>query len=257
MCCPASPGIVGADHVAVLLAEAPHQQDEMMLVVDVGTNAEMSLGNRQQVLCASSPTGPAFEGAQITHGQRAAPGAIERVRIDPADAGAAVPGHRPGRLDRAGDDGRRCLTAARATGICGSGIIEAVAEMFLAGIIAADGRFDEDGRQRSPRVRIPGPYRRVRAGGRQRRRRRAQPIVVTQSDVRAIQLAKAALYAGVKLLMAHRGVDHVDRIALAGAFGSYIEPAACHGPRHDPGLRSGARVRPSAMPPATAPASPC
>ena len=91
---PCIAGHVGADHVAVLLAEAPHKQDEMMLVIDVGTNAEMSLGDRQRLLCASSPTGPAFEGAQITHGQRAAPGAIERVRIDPSHAGAALPRHR-------------------------------------------------------------------------------------------------------------------------------------------------------------------
>jgi uncharacterized 2Fe-2S/4Fe-4S cluster protein (DUF4445 family) len=219
---PCIAGFVGADHVAVLLAEAPHTQEEIVLVVDVGTNAEMSLGNRQQVLCASSPTGPAFEGAQITHGQRAALGAIDRVRIDPTTLDPRykvigwegwVEAHTPSPVPG----------AARVTGICGSGIIEVVAEMFLSGIIAADGRFQEEAATRSPRVRIKGPVAEyVLAEASQTATGKA--VVVTQSDVRAIQLAKAALYAGVKLLMAHRGVDKVDRVALAGAFGSYIDP---------------------------------
>ena len=219
---PCIAGHVGADHVAVLLAEAPHQQDEMMLVIDVGTNAEMSLGDRDGLLCASSPTGPAFEGAQITHGQRAAPGAIERVRVDPQTLEP--------RFKVIGYDGwieprnsPELPASGKATGICGSGIIEAVAEMYLAGVINADGRFDEDAAQRSPRVRFQG-----RTGeyllADEAQTVTGKPIVVTQADVRAIQLAKAALYAGVKLLMAHRGVAHVERIALAGAFGSYIDP---------------------------------
>jgi uncharacterized 2Fe-2S/4Fe-4S cluster protein (DUF4445 family) len=213
---------VGADHVAVLLAEAPHQRGEMSLVIDVGTNAEISLGNRAEILCASSPTGPAFEGAQITHGQRAAPGAIERVRIDPETLepryrvigwdGWVTPEAGPPRPE-----------AARATGICGSGIIEVVAEMFLVGILSSDGRIQEAGARRSERVRWngrTGDY--ILAGPRETAT--GNDIVITQNDVRAIQLAKAALYAGVKLLMAHRGVKNVDRISLAGAFGSYIDP---------------------------------
>ena len=221
---PCIAGFVGADHVAVLLAEAPHQQDEMVLVVDVGTNAEMSLGDRHQVLCASSPTGPAFEGAQITHGQRAAPGAIERVRIDPM---TLEPRHKvigwEGWIELEAPS--PVPEAARATGICGSGIIEVVAEMFLSGIIAADGRFQKEASQRSPRVRIEGPVAEyVLAEASQTATGTA--IVVTQGDVRAIQLAKAALYAGIKLLMARRGVDHIGRVALAGAFGSYIDPRA-------------------------------
>ncbi len=219
---PCIAGHVGADHVAVLLAEAPQQQEAMTLVVDVGTNAEMSLGNRQQVLCASSPTGPAFEGAQITHGQRAAPGAIERVRIDPKtlDPRFRVIGYEDW---IAAAEAPALPDSARATGICGSGIIEAVAEMYLAGILGADGRFSEDGPARSSRVRFQG-----RTGeyvlADEVQTATGKPIIVTQSDVRAIQLAKAALYAGVKLLMAHRGVTHIDRISLAGAFGSYISP---------------------------------
>jgi uncharacterized 2Fe-2S/4Fe-4S cluster protein (DUF4445 family) len=219
---PCIAGHVGADHVAVLLAEAPHEQDRQLLVIDVGTNAEMSLGGRGKVLCASSPTGPAFEGAQITHGQRAAPGAIERVRVDPVslEPRYRVIGHGEW-ID--GDSTAGLPASAKATGICGSGMIEVVAELFLAGVLRADGRFDEAAAERSSRVRFEGRSGEYllaeaahSAGG--------APIVVTQGDVRAIQLAKAALYAGVKLLMQHQGVTRVDGIRLAGAFGSTIDP---------------------------------
>lgn len=219
---PCIAGHVGADHVGVLLAEAPHLQDEQMLVIDVGTNAEMSLGDRRGLLCASSPTGPAFEGAQITHGQRAAPGAIERVRIDARslEPRLRVIGHE-GWVE--GTASEPVPASARATGICGSGIIEVVAELFLAGVLRPDGRFDEAAVGRSPRVRLAGrsgEYVLVSA----EQSATGNPIVVTQSDVRAIQLAKAALYAGVRLLMARAGTPAVDRIVLAGAFGSYIDP---------------------------------
>lgn len=214
---PCIAGHVGADNVAVQLAEAPHASDELMLIVDVGTNAEIVLGDRGGVLCCSSPTGPAFEGAQITHGQRAAPGAIERVRIDPdtLEPRWKVIGH----PDWIGPGG----AAEQATGICGSGIIEAVAELFLAGAITADGLFSEAAAARSPRIRYTG-----RTGAyvltEAEDSATGQPITVTQSDIRAIQLGKAALYAGVKLLLQERGVTAVDRIVLAGAFGSYIDP---------------------------------
>jgi uncharacterized 2Fe-2S/4Fe-4S cluster protein (DUF4445 family) len=217
---PCIAGHVGADHVAVLLAEAPHKQDDMMLIIDVGTNAELSLGDRNELLCASSPTGPAFEGAQITHGQRAAPGAIERVRIDSAtlEPRVRIIGHE-GWIG----PGEAAAPEALATGICGSGIIEAVAELFLAGILRRDGRFDEASAERTARLRFAGrrgEYLLVDAD----RTVSGLPIVITQDDVRAIQLAKAALYAGARLLMAHRHVERVDRIVLAGAFGSYIDP---------------------------------
>ncbi|MEX2031040.1 MAG: ASKHA domain-containing protein [Anaerolineales bacterium] len=219
---PCIAGHVGADHVAVLLAEAPHTRDELALVIDVGTNAEISLADRERILCASSPTGPAFEGAQISHGQRAAAGAIERVRVDPesGEPRYKVLGHEAWiEADTVGP----LPEPARATGICGSGIVEVVAELFLAGILDSDGRFNEAAAGRNPRVRFPtraGEYVLAEAG----LTATEAPIIVTQNDVRAIQLAKAALYAGTKLLMAHRGVDHVDRIALAGAFGSYLSP---------------------------------
>jgi uncharacterized 2Fe-2S/4Fe-4S cluster protein (DUF4445 family) len=209
-------GHVGADCAGMILAEAPYEKDELTLLVDVGTNAEIVLGNRERLLACSSPTGPAFEGAQISSGQRAAPGAIERLRIDPATLeprykliGSDLWSDAPG-FDAA-------AAATGVTGICGSGIIEAVAEMFLAGIVTADGLIDGGLAARSPRVVADGrtfAYL-IRDG--------APRIAVTQADVRAIQLAKAALYAGVKLLMDHYGADHVDAIVLAGAFGSHID----------------------------------
>ena len=213
-------GHVGADNVAVLLAEAPDEQDDVMLIVDVGTNAEIVLGNRQRLLAASSPTGPAFEGAQITHGQRAAPGAIERVRIDPQ---TLEPRFKVIGYDEWIAPGADLPHHAKATGICGSGIIEAVAEMFLTGIIQPDGLFSASVAERSTRVQYrgrTGEYlladESLTATGR--------PVVITQNDIRAIQLAKAALYAGTKLLMNHWGAGRVDRVVLAGAFGSFISP---------------------------------
>jgi uncharacterized 2Fe-2S/4Fe-4S cluster protein (DUF4445 family) len=210
---PCIAGHVGADTAGVILSEAPHAQDEVNLIVDVGTNAEIVLGNRERLLAASSPTGPAFEGAQISGGQRAAPGAIERVRVDP---GTLEPRYRViGRNAWSDEPGFR---GARVTGICGSGIIEVIAELYLAGAIAADGTIDGSLASRSARIVEDGrTFAYVLHDGEPR-------IVVTQVDVRAIQLAKAALYAGCRLLMDHLGVDEVHRIRLAGAFGSQIDP---------------------------------
>ncbi len=217
---PCIAGHVGADNVAVQLAEKPHEQAELTLIVDVGTNAEIVLGDRMGVACASSPTGPAFEGAQVTHGQRAAPGAIERVRIDRQ---TLLPRYKVIGCEDWIEAGASAPEDGRATGLCGSGIIEAVAELFLAGVIDFDGRFDESAAGRSGRVRFAGRTGEfVLADAAQTATGRE--IVVTQGDVRAIQLAKAALYAGTKLLMADRGAARVERVVLAGAFGSYIDP---------------------------------
>lgn len=215
-------GHVGADNIAVQIAETPHDQDENLLIVDVGTNAEIVLGNRKRVLVASSPTGPAFEGAQITHGQRAAPGAVERVRIDPQTLEPRIRliGYPDWIIPGGADD---LPPEGKATGICGSGIIEAIAELYLAGIIDAGGLFLESTARRTQRIRYRGRTAEyvlvdeaLTATG--------VAIVITQNDIRAIQLAKAALYAGTKLLMAHLGLKAVDRIVLAGAFGSFISP---------------------------------
>ncbi|MEM9043756.1 MAG: ASKHA domain-containing protein [Pseudomonadota bacterium] len=217
---PCIAGHVGADAAAVALSESPHRQDEMTLIVDVGTNAEIILGNQNKLMACSSPTGPAFEGAQVSSGQRAAPGAIERVRIDPETKtprfrviGCDLWSNEDGFKDAVGDRG--------ITGICGSGIIEVIAEMRIAGIVDEDGAIGpastlgpcviEDGRTWSYVLHdgrdVGGPL-----------------IAVTQNDVRSIQLAKAALYAGSRLLMDKMEVEQVDRVVLAGAFGAHISP---------------------------------
>jgi len=222
---PSEAGHVGADNVGVLIAEEPYRQDDILLIVDVGTNAEIALGNKDWMYSASSPTGPAFEGAQITYGIRATPGAIERVRIDPDTKVArfqVIGDERWSDQWRLGEsEPLEEQPKHRPIGICGSGIIEAVVEMYLASIILPDGRFNPD--LSGDRIRWngrKGAY--VLATAEQTANK--EPIVVTQDDVRNIQLAKAALYAGAKLLMNRAGVKGVDRIILAGAFGSYIDP---------------------------------
>ncbi|WP_353473880.1 ASKHA domain-containing protein [Salipiger sp. H15] len=214
-------GHVGADAAAVVLAETPEQSEDLVLIVDVGTNAEILLGNRTRVLACSSPTGPAFEGAQISSGQRAAPGAIEAIRIDPE---TKEPRFRVIGCDLwSGDPGFAEATAgAGVTGLCGSGIIEAVAEMRLAGLIDAGGLIGSAAQTGTARMIPEGRTHAYlihdgsASGG---------PVIsVTQADIRAIQLAKAALYAGARLLMDEMAVDKVDRVVLAGAFGAHISP---------------------------------
>jgi uncharacterized 2Fe-2S/4Fe-4S cluster protein (DUF4445 family) len=223
---PCIAGHVGADTAGVILAEEPHLAERLTLVVDVGTNAEIVLGDRRRLLAASSPTGPAFEGAQISGGQRAAPGAIERVRIDRqtleprfsvigVDAWSNEPAFATA---NASDDNPGI------TGICGSGIIEVVAELFLAGVVTADGVIDGALAARSPRIVPDGRTFSYVLCEPADGAARGPRIAITQNDVRAIQLAKAALYAGVRLLMDRLEVDEVDEIRLAGAFGSQIDP---------------------------------
>ncbi|HEV8404100.1 MAG TPA: ASKHA domain-containing protein, partial [Candidatus Limnocylindrales bacterium] len=226
---PCIAGHVGADTAGVILAEEPHEAEAMTLVVDVGTNAEIVLGDKRKLLAASSPTGPAFEGAQISGGQRAAPGAIERVRIDRetleprfrvigVDAWSDEPGFEAG------------IAETGITGICGSGIIEVVAELYLAGVVSEDGVIDGSLVERTPRVIADGRtfsyvlHEPVSPDADVIPIRQSPRIAITQNDVRAIQLAKAALYAGVRLLMDKLEIDAVDEIRLAGAFGSQIDP---------------------------------
>ncbi|MEO0618609.1 MAG: ASKHA domain-containing protein [Pseudomonadota bacterium] len=214
---PCIAGHVGADAAGATLAEAPHKSDEMTLLVDVGTNAEIVLGNKHRVVAASSPTGPAFEGAEISCGQRAAPGAIERMRIDPE---TLIPKIRVIGIDAWSDEEEFAekIDSVGVTGVCGSGIIEAIGEMFLAGIISEDGVIDGSLAEKSDRIVQDGrTFSYVLWRG-------EQELRILQTDVRAIQLAKAALYAGVKLLMDKLEINSVDRIKLAGAFGTYIDP---------------------------------
>ncbi|MDB4122683.1 ASKHA domain-containing protein [Octadecabacter sp.] len=218
---PCIAGHVGADAAAVALSEAPNEQDELTLVVDVGTNAEILLGNKTQVLACSSPTGPAFEGAQISSGQRAAPGAIERLEIDPVTKeprfqviGLGIWSNEPGF--------EAAIATTGVTGICGSGIIEAVAEMRMAGLLDSKGLIGSPEQTGTPRCILEGRthsyviYDGTADGG--------PLITVTQTDIRAIQLAKSALYAGARLLMDEMNTDTVDRVVLAGAFGAHISP---------------------------------
>jgi uncharacterized 2Fe-2S/4Fe-4S cluster protein (DUF4445 family) len=218
---PCIAGHVGADAAGMVLSERPDTGSEMTLLVDVGTNAEIVLGNKDRLVACSSPTGPAFEGAQISCGQRAAPGAIERVRIDPA---TLEPRFKVIGSDLWSDDPgfEKSIVGLGITGVCGSGIIEVIAEMYLAGIINQDGVLDGRLAARSPRIVENGRtfaylLHRAVAGT------NTVEMKITQNDVRAIQLAKAALYAGVALLMDRLGIDQVDRIRLAGAFGSHID----------------------------------
>ncbi len=206
---PVEAGFVGADNVGVLIAEAPYEKDEMQLIIDIGTNGEILVGNRNKLLSASCATGPALEGAHIKFGMRAAPGAIERVRISPEGLSVeyqVIPG----------ENGRQ------ARGICGSGIIDAIAEMFRAGIIEKSGRFNKS--LSSPRIVLDGKSKEFvlvpkdeSAVG--------KDITIAAGDVRAVQLAKSAIYAGSKILMKRLGIEKLDRVVLAGAFGSYIDRA--------------------------------
>jgi len=214
---PLEAGFVGADNVGVLIAEEPYNQDEMVLIIDIGTNGELLLGNRNKVYSTSCATGPAFEGAQIKFGMRAAPGAIEKVRIDPV---TKEPLYKV--IGKA--DWHTHLEKVNAKGICGSGIIGVVAEMFKAGIIDKSGRFVKD--VKTPRIRrdIEGKPEYVLAWADETSI--GTDIAVTQSDVRALQLAKAALYTGAKLMMKRLGITKLDRVVLAGAFGSHIDREA-------------------------------
>lgn len=218
---PCIAGHVGADTAAAILAEGPHRSTEMQLLVDVGTNAEIVLGNTERLLAASSPTGPAFEGAQVSAGMRATTGAIERVRID---RDSLEPRFKVIGSDLWSDDSDFADNTADfdIAGLCGSGIIEVLAELFLAGLIDTDGTIRSDGPSKTDRVVAHGrtfAYRLYGEGD--------GAILVTQDDVRAIQLAKAALRAGIDLLCEHAGLTDLQTIGsvrLAGAFGAHIDP---------------------------------
>lgn len=210
---PLEAGFVGADNVAVLIAEEPYRQDEVVLIIDIGTNGEIVLGNREKLFSTSCATGPALEGAQIKFGMRAAVGAIEGVMIDTQTKNPRIKIIGQEDWFKEGDE-------PLARGICGSGIIDACAEMFKAGIIDSTGRFNR--RIANPRIRRGAEgkmeYVLCFAG----ETAIGKDITVTQGDIRAIQLAKSALYCGAEYLMEKYGLAKPDRIVFAGAFGSYI-----------------------------------
>lgn len=212
---PAIASHVGADAAAVVLNQAPQSSKALTLIVDIGTNAEIFLGNSDQMVATSCPMGPALEGATISHGQRAAPGAIETVQIDPVTKKLRfkVIGS-----DLWSDDPEfeTSVVAHGVTGICGSGVIDIVAEMRMAGIIDRTGRMGGPNESGCTRCFADGRTFSLSLYEGERH------IVFTNNDVREVQMAKAALYASIRLLMDDFGTDTVDRIVLAGAFGSHI-----------------------------------
>lgn len=216
---PIEAGFVGADNMGVVMAVEPHNSEETLLIIDIGTNGEIVLGNKEGLLSTSCATGPAFEGAQIKFGMRAAPGAIERIKIDPQTKEVLfkVIGKEEWHTSYSVDE-------IGARGICGSGIIEAVAEMFKAGVIQKNGRFNSD---------LDSPRQRKDENGKDEfviawkdETSIGKDITVGLEDIRAMQLAKGALYTGCKTLMKRMGITEVDRVILAGAFGSYIDREA-------------------------------
>lgn len=215
---PNEAGFVGADNVGVLIAEEPYNSSEMQLIIDIGTNGELVLGNRDKLISSSCATGPALEGAQLEYGMRAAPGAIERVSIDPVthDVDYRVIGRDLWRSESAPQE-------IQAKGICGSGILDVFAELYRTGIITRTGMFNKKG-QKSDRFRKnPATEKPEFVVAWAEETSIGRDIVITQKDVREIQLAKGALYAGCKLMMKKLGVSSVDRVKIAGAFGVHVD----------------------------------
>jgi uncharacterized 2Fe-2S/4Fe-4S cluster protein (DUF4445 family) len=216
---PIEAGFVGADNVGVLIAEEPYKHEENQLIIDIGTNGELVLGNRHKLISSSCATGPALEGAQIAYGMRAAPGAMERIEIDPEtkEVDYKVIGR---------DAWRKYSNPKemKAKGICGSGILDLLAELYRSGIIKKSGVFDKKGLKDHPRFRINPDTRQpefVLAWAEESSI--DKDIVVTQKDIRQIQLAKGALYAGCKLMVKRMGLEKVDRVKIAGAFGTHVD----------------------------------
>ena len=210
---PIEAGFVGADNVGVLIAETPYKEEKVRLIIDIGTNGELILGNSKKLISSSCATGPAFEGAEIKYGMRAAPGAIEKILIDRESKEVRFKV-----IDKeAWNDETENMGAK---GMCGSAIIDVLPQLFLAGVIDRTGRFAKD--LETPRYRVAEETAEfVIAWARETSI--DQDIVITQDDVRAIQLAKGAMYAGAKIMMRTFGVEKVDEVILAGAFGSYID----------------------------------
>ncbi|RPH89784.1 MAG: DUF4445 domain-containing protein, partial [Desulfobacteraceae bacterium] len=214
-CLPIEAGFVGADNVGVLIAEAPYNQDSMELIIDIGTNGEIILGNKDRLISASCATGPAFEGAQLRFGMRAAPGAIEKIEIDKETKEVRFKV-----IDESRWNTEMKPEEIKAKGICGSGIIDAIPQLFLAGVIDKSGKFNKT--LEHPRLRFSGDqYEYVIAWAQETSI--GQDVVVCQDDIRAIQLGKSAMYAGSRILMETLGIEKVDKVILAGAFGSYID----------------------------------
>jgi len=213
---PIEAGFVGADNVGVLISREPYRKDEAQLVVDIGTNGEVVLGNGERMISASCATGPALEGAQISCGMRAAAGAIERIHIEPETLEVTFKV-----IGNESVSEHSSPERVKAKGICGSGIIDVLGELYRAGVIEGSGAFRKT--LDTPRLRTNGDGKVEFVIAWKNESSTGQDISVTQQDIRQIQLAKAALYAGAKLLMRRLGIDRVDRVVIAGAFGTYVD----------------------------------
>ncbi len=214
---PNEAGFVGGDNVGVILAEQPHRSERMQLIIDIGTNGELVLGNRHRLLCSSCATGPALEGAHIEFGMRAAPGAIERVQVDPTtwEVDYKVVGREAWRRYSQPED-------MQTKGICGSGILDVLAEFYLAGVITKTGAFNLK-QSRSKRLRDnPASNQAEFVLAWAEETSIGRDVVITQRDIREIQLAKAAIYCGCKLMMRKLGVTQIDEIKIAGSFGTHV-----------------------------------
>jgi uncharacterized 2Fe-2S/4Fe-4S cluster protein (DUF4445 family) len=216
---PIEAGFVGADNVGVLIAEEPYKHEENQLIIDIGTNGELVLGNRHKLISSSCATGPALEGAQMAFGMRAAPGAMERIEIDPETKAVdyKVIGREAWRKFSEPKE-------MKAKGICGSGILDLLAELYRSGVVAKSGAFNYKALEGHERFRINPDTKQpefVLAWAEESSI--DKDIVVTQKDIRQIQLAKGALYAGCKLMVKRMGLEKVDKVKIAGAFGTHVD----------------------------------
>lgn len=215
---PSVAGYVGGDTIGVMLAETPHESVKTQLIIDIGTNGELVLGNQGKLLCSSCATGPALEGAQIEFGMRAAPGAIERIKIDPVtrEVDYKVIGRQVWKSFSKPED-------MKAKGICGSGILDVVGELLLAGVVAKSGAFSKEAHSldRFRKNEESGFKEFVLAWANETSI--GKDIVINQKDIRQIQMAKASIYTGCKLMMQRMGVVELDQIKIAGAFGTHVD----------------------------------
>ena len=214
---PNEAGFVGADNVGVLVAEEPYKSEQMQLLIDIGTNGELVLGNKNKLISCSCATGPALEGAQLSYGMRAAPGAIERINIDPEthEVNYKVIGRDAWRNYSKPEE-------MKTKGICGSGILDVLAELYTSGVISKSGRFSKN--QKSTRYRVnPDTKQPEFVIAWANETSIGKDVVISQKDVRQIQLGKGALYTGCKLMMRRMGLDKVDVIKIAGAFGTHVD----------------------------------
>jgi uncharacterized 2Fe-2S/4Fe-4S cluster protein (DUF4445 family) len=214
---PNEAGFVGADNVGVLIAEEPYKEDEMQLIIDIGTNGELVLGNKKKLISSSCATGPALEGAQLTFGMRAAPGAIERIKIDPDshEVDYKVIGRDTWKTYSKSEE-------MQTKGICGSGILDLFAELYRSRVILKSGKFNPN--QKNSRFRKnPDNNQPEFVIAWANETTIGKDIVITQKDIRQIQLAKGALYCGCKLMMRRMGIDKVEKVKIAGAFGTHVD----------------------------------